>query len=307
MASAKLEITVESACNLYNSDGVLAGKSDPYVIVEVPGQENMKLKTEVVSNELNPVWNFSGKIAGFMDGDILRFTVMDKDTFPKPDDFLGKAELTAQDFYPNGFHGELALADSKTQATLTVTVVVSGCDEADPELDEGEGEQQSSSAAVLPSGVVMHGLQVYDPSVLTTTTITGHSMTYSAPQTESAPQTDSAPEVPMNDMVTTNIVESQSMASQSVTCEAPQVPLPSESVAVIGKIVVYPPVTVSAEEFAKLSGSVLTEALPVTDGAEAVGMEALGVGTKRELHFNDTEAMDKTVKIKEKKKSKRCC
>merc|ERR1719458_57208 len=105
----------------------------------------------------------------------------------------------------------------------------------------------------------------------------------------------------MNDMVTTSMVESQSMASQSITYEAPQAPVSSKSVAVIGKVVVYPPVTVTAEEFAKLSGSVLTEPLPVTDGAEAVGIEALGVGTKREVDFNDTEAMDKTVKIKKKK------
>eukprot|EP00419_Tripos_fusus_P087700 CAMPEP_0172856208 /NCGR_PEP_ID=MMETSP1075-20121228/63913_1 /TAXON_ID=2916 /ORGANISM="Ceratium fusus, Strain PA161109" /LENGTH=56 /DNA_ID=CAMNT_0013703371 /DNA_START=55 /DNA_END=222 /DNA_ORIENTATION=+ len=56
MAAARLQITVESACNLYNSDCVLAGKSDPYVIMEVPGQESMKLQTDVISNELNPVW-----------------------------------------------------------------------------------------------------------------------------------------------------------------------------------------------------------------------------------------------------------
>merc|ERR1740129_1823540 len=136
------------------------------------------LQTEVISNELNPAWNFTGEIAGFMDGDVLRFTVMDKDWSPKPDAFLGKAELTAQDFYPNGFHGELTLADSKTQATLTVMVVVLGCDEALPELVEGEG---SSSAAILPSGITTQGLQVYNPSVLTTNTTTSHVMTYSAP------------------------------------------------------------------------------------------------------------------------------
>merc|ERR1719189_109849 len=137
--AARLQITVESACNLYNADPALAGKSDPYVIVEVPGQEGMRLQTGVLRNELNPVWNFVGEIAGFMDGDVLRFTVMDKDTFPKPDDFLGKAELTAQDFYPHGFHGQLMLVGSKTQATLTVRVVVIGCDNAAPEFVEGEG------------------------------------------------------------------------------------------------------------------------------------------------------------------------
>jgi len=113
MAAARLQITVESACNLYNADCMLAGKSDPYVIVEVPGQAGMKVQTEVISNDLNPVWNFLGEIASFYDGDVLRFTVWDKDVFPKSDDFLGKVELTAQDFYPHGFHGELMLADSK--------------------------------------------------------------------------------------------------------------------------------------------------------------------------------------------------
>eukprot|EP00419_Tripos_fusus_P024354 CAMPEP_0172707094 /NCGR_PEP_ID=MMETSP1074-20121228/48465_1 /TAXON_ID=2916 /ORGANISM="Ceratium fusus, Strain PA161109" /LENGTH=75 /DNA_ID=CAMNT_0013529833 /DNA_START=78 /DNA_END=301 /DNA_ORIENTATION=+ len=75
--------------------------------MEVPGQESMKLQTDVISNELNPVWNFTGEIQGFMNGDVLRFTVMDKDTFPKPDDLLGWAELKAQDVYPDGFHGDL--------------------------------------------------------------------------------------------------------------------------------------------------------------------------------------------------------
>jgi len=157
MASARLLITVESAYNLYNSDGVLAGKSDPYVIVEVPGQEGMRLQTDVISNELNPVWNFTGEIEGFMDGDVLRFTVMDKDTFPKPDDFLGKAELTAQEFYPHGFKGELALADSKTQATLTVMIVVTG-------LDTVEAAEPATTT-VLASGMAMCNLAVYTPPV----------------------------------------------------------------------------------------------------------------------------------------------
>jgi len=161
------------ACNLYSADGVLAGKSDPYVIVEVPGQQSMKFQTNVISNELNPVWNFVDEIAGFMDGDLLRFTVMDKDTFPKPDDFLGKAELQAQDFYPNGFHGKLTLAESKTQATLSVMIVITGHD-ADP------AEMESSSAAFLASGIIMQGLPVYSGVPITSTT-TSHSMTHSMP------------------------------------------------------------------------------------------------------------------------------
>jgi len=126
----------------------------------------------------------------------------------------------------------------------------------------------------------------------------------------------------MTDMVTATIVESQSMASQFVTYEATQAPVPSESVAVtdivvvkpaatvaaeelatgkVVEVVVHPPVTVTAEEFAKINGSMETEPSPVT-----VEIETVSVGTKREVDVNDTEALDKTVKIK-KKKSKRCC
>jgi len=61
-------------------------------------------------------------------------------------------------------------------------------------------------------------------------------------------------------------------------------------------------VTVTAEEFAKINGTLVTEPLPVT-----VGIETVGVETNREVVVNDTEVVDKTVKIKKKKKSKQCC
>jgi len=103
-------------------------------------------------------------------------------------------------------------------------------------------------------------------------------------------------------MATTSIVGSQSMASQSVTYAAPQAPVPSQFAGVTGKVVVHPPVTVTAEEFAKVNGTLVTEPLPVTAGIEPVDVE-----TNREVAVNDNEAMDKTVKIKKKKKSKTCC
>jgi len=192
---------------------------------------------------------------------------------------------------------------------------------------EGATVEGSSSTAVLASGVIVQGLQVYNPGVLAAATTASHSLTYSEPQTDSAPQTDSSPQVPMDGMVTTSIVEgSQSVASQSMTYEAPQAPEPSESVAATdnamvqslatpvatvtaeelatGKVVevmMHPPVTVTAEEFAKFNGSTVTEPSP-----ETVGIETVGIGTKREVDSKDTDAVDETVKIK-KKKFKRCC
>merc|ERR1719433_2442296 len=272
-----------------NSDGVLAGKSDPYVIVEVPGQEGMKFQTEVISNELNPVWNCTGEIGGFMDGDVLRFTVMDKDTFPNPDDFLGKAELTAQDFYPNGFHGALSLADSKTQASLTVMVVIAGTEGEGAQMMAPSGSAEgamvagSSSAAVYAAdagdGSTMMGNSapvMYAAPTAMPAGVAMQGMTYAAPQTYSVPMSTSV------------------MGSQPMTYAASQAPVqsPESIMAAGGKVIVHPPVTVTAEEFARINGTLVSEPLPVTVNQEAV--------------VNDTEAIDKSVKIK-KKKSKGCC
>merc|ERR1740123_2753093 len=96
-------------------------------------------------------------------------------------------------------------------------------------------EGSSNAAVVLSSGIFMQGLQVYNPGA------TSDSMTYSAPQTDSAvlqtdaaPETDSAPQVPMD----------------GITYEAPQAPVPSESVAATDEVVEHPLVAVTAEESA---------------------------------------------------------
>merc|ERR1712129_28024 len=194
--------------------------------------------------------------------------------------------------------------------------------------------------------MLIQSLQKFRPVVIS------DSMTYSAPQADSI--TYEAPQVPVpSDSVAAteaviqhppvavtaeefmkikaSVADSLAMTSQSITYEAPQAPVPSESVAATGKVakvVVYPAVTITAEDFANMNGSTLTEPLPVTEGFETVairtkqeaeGFEMVAVGTqqdadrfetvfagaKREVDFDETEAVDETVKIK--KKSKRCC
>merc|ERR1719479_694767 len=101
------------------------------------------------------------------------------------------------------------------------------------------------------------------------------------------------------------------MALQYMTYEAPRAPEPNESVAATDKVmvqpvatpvatvtaeelatgkvvevVVHPPVTVTAEEFAKFNGSTVTEPSP-----ETVGIETVGIGTKREVDSKDTDAV----------------
>jgi len=158
----------------------------------------------------------------------------------------------------------------------------------------------STGPSALASGVAMDALPAYAPGALTTTTMTGQSI-YSMPQMYSAPQAQ------MNGMVATDVVGSQAMASQQstvsqyVTYAAQQAPVPGQCVGATGKVVVHPPVTVTAEEFARINGTLVTEPLPVTAGFETVGAEA-----NREVVVDDTVVMGKT-KLKKKKKSKSCC
>jgi len=130
---AKLKVTVYRAHNLYNADGFMAGKSDPYVICMVQdsghqhgqqhGKKDRKFQTKVINNNLEPQWNHLGIINGYMEGEVLEFQVWDKDTFPKPDDLLGKVTLSSADFFPQGLEGELPLYDSKGQgSTLTIRI-----------------------------------------------------------------------------------------------------------------------------------------------------------------------------------------
>ena len=120
-AAARLRITVESARHLHDPTEP-SGRLDTHVSVEVRGQPRSRFQTRTISNEQRPVWNSIGTIVGVMDGDILSFTV-------KNHDFnIGQAELTAQDFYPNGFQQEITLAGSDNHATLKVRVEVTGCE-----------------------------------------------------------------------------------------------------------------------------------------------------------------------------------
>merc|ERR1712008_174533 len=65
----------------------------------------------VINNCLDPEWNHIGRIDGFQAGDSLEFQVWDSDTFPKPDQLLGKVTLGAQDLaaHPEGLGGVLQL------------------------------------------------------------------------------------------------------------------------------------------------------------------------------------------------------
>lgn len=125
-ASMVLQVQVKRASNLRNSDWMpLSGQSDPYCICEVPGMPEAKFRTMTVKDDLNPVWNHVHEIKGYdvTSGEPLLFTVSDEDMVKKAN-ILGRAYLTADKFLPNGYEGDLPLADAGKgiKATLRVSV-----------------------------------------------------------------------------------------------------------------------------------------------------------------------------------------
>ena len=107
-----LKLTIVSARGLRDADWIPgSGKSDPYCVCEIAGKPKVpKVQTKVINNNLNPVWEHDAEVSGFEQGDTLVFKVYDKDTLKS--DLLGELHLDSAQFYPQGFEGELPLADA---------------------------------------------------------------------------------------------------------------------------------------------------------------------------------------------------
>jgi len=107
------KLTIVSARGLRDADWLPgAGKSDPYCICEIQGKPHAaKIETEVINDNLDPVWNHEALLAGYTPGDSLVFHIYDKD-WGKKDDFLGTCVLAGDRINPPGFEGELRLTDA---------------------------------------------------------------------------------------------------------------------------------------------------------------------------------------------------
>lgn len=129
-ANGTVSVTVLGAENLRNADFV--GKSDPYCVCEVSGKRSSAKQTQVIHDNLSPIWNCELVIRGFDAHDALEFKVFDRDMYPKSDDFLGSTSLSAAKvLQPGGFSGELTLEDagrssSSRPAVLIVRAVAHG-------------------------------------------------------------------------------------------------------------------------------------------------------------------------------------
>jgi len=107
--AVRLRVTIERAMNLRNADWL--SLSDPYCILDVSGDEPKKFQTKVIEDNLHPVWEESYDF-DYICPLPLEFRLFDKD-FGKTDDFLGKATLTHDMFWPDGFDGYVLLEDAR--------------------------------------------------------------------------------------------------------------------------------------------------------------------------------------------------
>jgi len=107
-----LKITIASARGLRDADWMPgSGKSDPYCNCEIVGKKAPKIQTKVINNTCDPVWEHQAEMVGYSPGDVLLFKIYDQD-FGTQDDFLGKASIASEQFYPAGFEGELPLINA---------------------------------------------------------------------------------------------------------------------------------------------------------------------------------------------------
>jgi len=94
LLNGRLFVEVIRAKGLYNSDSWFAGKSDPYTIVTLDDQEIGR--TEVIDDNLDPVWNSIFVVDAEHPATFLTFDVWDEDPCQK-DDHLGYTVLNVSE------------------------------------------------------------------------------------------------------------------------------------------------------------------------------------------------------------------
>merc|ERR1719443_1570953 len=104
-------VSVQQANDLYNAD--FGGASDPYCIVKIKDltkrrEAKCAFETDVIFNNLNPVWNHVETVR-LAEGQSILFQVWDRDSSISDDELLGEIWLHPQDFLPSGFAGTVNL------------------------------------------------------------------------------------------------------------------------------------------------------------------------------------------------------
>mmetsp|Transcript_95963 Transcript_95963/g.169640 ORF Transcript_95963/g.169640 Transcript_95963/m.169640 type:complete len:730 (+) Transcript_95963:83-2272(+) len=102
-----IEVTIIGARGLRDRDGFFHGSSQPYVICEIVNKTKSRFKTPVISNRKEVEWNFTASLPEYVDGDFLKFTVIDKGMISSSE--IGEAVLSPDQFMRHGYQGWLSL------------------------------------------------------------------------------------------------------------------------------------------------------------------------------------------------------
>jgi len=163
--------------DLKNTDMLVSGVSDPYVVCRVRDDPESEWRTRHVKNSLDPVWLQAKKMKHVSRDDTLEFTIWDRDdSSPRrklaimkkslaEDDYMGFAELPSDKFFQKGFTGALLVAGKKGeqwgQLEVKITIVNEDKEneevmqyaqealENDPELKEFFGRRAHNSQAIM--------------------------------------------------------------------------------------------------------------------------------------------------------------
>jgi len=153
-----INMVVISASDLVNKDGVIVDKSDPYCEVRVG---EISDKTNIIRNDLNPVWNEKMSFFVPKKPDFITFHVFDDDSnraIATKDDSCGVAKLEISDLFTNqsSFEGELELEDVKSgKISIKVKCRVLKPIETEVKLGfvemqlEGKGKEQKATVVAL--------------------------------------------------------------------------------------------------------------------------------------------------------------
>eukprot|EP00747_Dinoflagellata_sp_TGD_P023986 gnl/TRDRNA2_/TRDRNA2_130225_c0_seq4.p1 gnl/TRDRNA2_/TRDRNA2_130225_c0~~gnl/TRDRNA2_/TRDRNA2_130225_c0_seq4.p1 ORF type:complete len:218 (+),score=19.36 gnl/TRDRNA2_/TRDRNA2_130225_c0_seq4:93-656(+) len=105
-----VKITISNAMNLRNVENL--GKSDPYCLCEVG--PDMTVKTPVITNDLNPKWDYTCEAEWDGSSDIV-FVVYDSNSGSGKDTEIGRCSISMSRVLV-GFHGPLPLIAPKVEA-----------------------------------------------------------------------------------------------------------------------------------------------------------------------------------------------
>lgn len=132
----------------------------PYVVCEVKHHAHRERKTKVqtkpvtTGDTLNPVWYETLELEPWHQGEPLEFSVYDKGLIGSKTE--GKAQLTPENFFPNGFNGMLPIS-GLPHALLNVSVRVLGPSAITAEDNSGlfAPAPTTTETVVTPGGQVV--------------------------------------------------------------------------------------------------------------------------------------------------------